>query len=191
MRRLFWLASTPFNVVALIVLLGLILVRLIQERPVSAAIDPSILEFEQGPRKAELPLRLYFAGPDARSFAVETRGVPIAGNGLAERASAAIDAWMAGPSSAGALPLVAAANLPQPTVFAKSGTVFIDLPRAWTTNQLGTAGEILMVCGLANTVLELDGAKAVQYLVDGKPAETIGGHVETLEPFTLKSCRGS
>lgn len=191
MRRLIWLASTPFNVVALIALLSLMLVRLVQERPVSTPIDPSILEFEQGPRKAELPLRLYFAGQDAQSYAIETRGVPIGGNSLAERAAAAVSAWMAGPSSAGALPLVVVPKLPEPTIFARAGTVFVDLPRVWTSNQLGTAGEFLMVCGLANTILELDGAKAVQYLIDGKPAETIGGHVETLEPFTLRTCRGN
>ena len=190
-RRLVWLASTPFNVVAVIAVAGLLLVRLVQERPVSTPIDPSILEFEQGPRKAEVPLRLYFASPDAQSFAIETRGVPVSGSALADRASAAVNAWIAGPTSQGALPLVAVQNLPEPTIFAKAGTVYIDLPKRWATNQLGTAGEFLMICGLANTVLELDGAKAVQYLLDGKPTETIGGHVETTEPFTLKTCRGS
>lgn len=191
MRRLIWLASTPWNVVALIAVVGLLLVRLVQERPVSTPIDPSILEFEQGPRKAEVPLRLYFAAPDGQSFAIETRGVPVSGSALADRASAAVDAWISGPTSQGALSLVVVQNLPEPTIFAKAGTVYVDLPKLWTTNQLGTAGEFLMVCGLANTLLELDGAKAVQYLVDGKPAETIGGHVETLEPFTVKTCRGS
>ncbi len=191
MRRLIWLASTPFNVVALIALVGFLLVRAVQERPVSTPIDPAILEFEQGPRKAEIPLRLYFAGQDGQSFAVETRGVPVAGSTLSERASAAANAWIAGPTSQGALPLVVVQSLPEPTIFAKAGTVFVDLPKIWTTNQLGTAGEFLMVCGLANTLLELDGAKAVQYLIDGKTAETIGGHIETLEPFTTRSCRGA
>ena len=191
MRRLIWLASTPFNVIAVIAVIGLLLVRLVQDRPVSTPIDPSILEFEQGPRKAEVPLRLYFAAQDGQSFAIETRGVPISGTALVDRASAAVNAWIAGPTSQGALPLVVVQNLPEPTIFAKAGTVYIDLAKPWTTNQLGTAGEFLMICGLANTVLELDGVKAVQYLLDGKPADTIGGHVETLEPFSLKTCRGS
>ncbi len=188
MRRLLWLASTPFNVVALMALLGLIGLRLIQERPNALPIDPAILEFEQGPRRAELPTRLYFAGQDTRSFAIETRGVPVAGSSLPERVAAVTEAWVSGPTSSGALGLVPA-GLPMPTVFARAGTVYVDLPRAWSANQLGSAGEFLLVCGLANSLLELDGVKAVQYLMDGKLTETIGGHVETLEPFTVGMCR--
>lgn len=188
MRRLLWLASTPFNVVALLVLLGLLGLRLLQERQNALPIDPAILEFEQGPRKAELPARLYFAGQDAKTFAIETRGVPVPGSSQVERAIAVTEAWMSGPVSGGALGLVTP-GLAMPTVFARAGTVYVDVTSAWADNQLGTAGEFLLYCGLANSLLELDGVKAVQYLLSGKPAETIGGHVETLEPFTVKTCR--
>jgi hypothetical protein len=67
--------------------------------------------------------------------------------------------------------------------------VFLDVPKLWRTIQLGSNGEMLLYCGLANSLLDLKDVKFVQFLEAGKRVETIGGHLSTLNPFTLKECR--
>ena len=180
---------TPFNVIAALLLAAVLAVRWAQARPAALAIDPAILAFERGPQGVELPLRLYFANPNGQDFAVESRTASLEGGGLADQAALAVREWIAGPRAQGALPLVPN-DIASPTVFARRDTIVIDLPRAWANVRLGSAGELLMLCGLANGVLELKGVSAVQYLLEGAVVESVGGHVLTREPFTVKTCRG-
>lgn len=46
----------------------------------------------------------------------------------------------------------------------------------------GSAGEILLVAAIANTLTEFEQITKVQILVDGKKVDTIGGHIDVREP---------
>ncbi len=81
-------------------------------------------------------------------------------------------------------------DVPKPIVFARKDTVFLSVPKIWRLIQLGSNGELLLYCGLANSLLDLKDVKNVQFLEAGKRVETIGGHLNTSQPFTLKECRG-
>ena len=179
---------TPFNVVAALLLAAIGFVRVGQDRPLAYGLDPEIVAFVQGPKKASSAIRLYFAGPDARSFAVEGRTVGTDGKNLGFLADAAVREWIAGPQAQGALALVPP-DLEPPLVFAERDGVVINLPKSWRQVQLGRSGEWLLLCGMASTLLELPKVNAVRYLLEGNAVETVYGHVGTLDPFTEKTCK--
>ena len=47
----------------------------------------------------------------------------------------------------------------------------------------GSAGELLMVGSIVNTLTEIRGVEKVRIMVNGKQIETIGGHVDLSEPI--------
>jgi Sporulation and spore germination len=186
MRRFFGYFLTPWNIIAVLLALGALAIRYEQTRPTALAIDPALLDNGERP-KSELPLRLYFATADGRNYSVETRSAGLNRDDLETRAAIAVRVWLEGPLASGSLRLVPP-DADTPTVYARKDSVFLDLPASWTGYQLGLSGETLLYCGLASTLLDLQGVTNVQYLLNGKPAATIGGHVETLQPFTKDTC---
>jgi hypothetical protein len=179
---------TPFNVIAALLLAAVGLIRVGQDRPISFGLDPEIVAFVQGPKKASSTLKLYFAGLDARSFAIESRTVGLDGTNLGFLANAAVKEWVSGPQAQGAIGLVPS-DFAQPEVFAERAGIVVNLPKSWRRAQWGRSGEWLLLCGLANTLLELPKVNSVRYLLEGNAVETVYGHVGMLEPFTEKSCK--
>ena len=47
----------------------------------------------------------------------------------------------------------------------------------------GSAGELLMVGSIVNTLTEIHGVEKVRIMVNGKQVKTIGGHVDLSEPL--------
>jgi len=47
----------------------------------------------------------------------------------------------------------------------------------------GTAGELMTVYGIVNTLGELPGVKQVRITVEGRPLETLAGHLDLREPL--------
>jgi hypothetical protein len=183
---------TPWNIIALMLFALVFVVRSIQLRPVTVAIDPSLTgALEQG--AVQLEMKLYYARLDASRFVVETRNARLESDALSTRASRTVNEWLSGPTIQDAFsPFpsnMSGLDVQKPTVFARKDTVFLDVPKLWRTIQLGSNGEMLLYCGLANSLLDLKDVKFVQFLEAGKRVETIGGHLSTLNPFTLKECR--
>ena len=179
-----WLFS-PWNIILALVLVGVLAVRYFQTRPTPLAIDPRLLQPEDRSR-SRLQLKLYFVSPDGKSFAVEERDAGLELDDLETRAGVAMRNFIAGPKVDGAIALIS--QLPVPTVFAHKDTVFIDLQAAWQKITLGTQGELLLICGITNTMLNLEGVQNVKFLLSGQPIATIGGHIPTSKPFTAKEC---
>jgi hypothetical protein len=184
--RLFfrWLFS-PWNIIFALLLVGVLGVRYLQTRPTALAIDPKLLQAEDR-TKSRLQLELYFVTPDAQSFAVEKRDAGLELDDVTTRAVVAMKNYLAGPTLEGATALVK--DLSTPTVFAFEQTVFIDLPADWQQIKLGTQGELLLLCGITNTMLGLKDVQSVRFLLLGKPAPTVAGHIPTDKPFTNKEC---
>jgi hypothetical protein len=184
--RLFfrWIFS-PWNIIFCLLLLGVLGVRYLQTRPTALAIDPKLLQAEDR-TKSRLQLELYFVTPDAQSFAVEKRDAGLELEDIGTRAAVAMKNYLAGPTLEGATALVK--NLSMPTIFAFEKTVFIDLPADWQQIKLGTQGELLLFCGIANTMLNLTDVQFVRFLLLGKPVPTVAGHIPTDKPFSSKEC---
>ncbi len=63
------------------------------------------------------------------------------------------------------------------------GIVYANFSKEFATKIAGTAGEVMAVGSIVNTLTELPGITAVQFLVEGKVEESIWGHSITSEPF--------
>jgi hypothetical protein len=179
-----WVFS-PWNIIFALLLIGVLTVRYFQTRPTPLAIDPKLLQPEDRSR-SRLQLKLYFITPDGQSFAVEGRDAGLELDDLETRAGVAMRNFIEGPKVEGALTLVS--KLSNPTVFAYKDTIFVDLPADWQKIELGTQGELLLLCGITNTMLNLQGVQNVKFLMLGKPTATVGGHIPTSKPFTAKEC---
>lgn len=188
LARVLRLFVTPFNAIALIVLAAAFAAKTIQERPLRPDIDPALLE-DRGPKPATVNMRLYFAGGDANGFVRENRAVPVLRDTPGERAAAAVREWLAGPRFRQAVRLVPN-DIAAPSVLVRRDLAYLNLPAAWTRLGLGSAGELLVVCGLSNTLLEAGPLGRVQLMVDGKIVESLGGHLAIDAPFTAKTCQG-
>jgi len=186
MRRFLGYFVTPWNVIALLLVLSVLGVRYLQTQPTALQIDPALLQGDAG-GKTELQVKLFFAALDGRNYSVETRSASANGETLEQRALAAVRVWMAGPLAAQSLRLVPQ-DASTPTLYARKDTLYVDIPSEWTQYQMGLSAETLLYCGLASTLLGLPDAKNVQYLLNGKAALTIGGNVETDALYTKDTC---
>jgi hypothetical protein len=184
---------TPWNIIALMLFVVMFLIRTSQLQPVTVELDPS-LTGAQEKGNVQLEIKLYYSSLDAKRFAIESRSARLEGDSLTTRASRTVNEWFSGPESKQSFsPFpsnLSGLDVPKPIVFARKDTVFLDVPKIWRSIQLGSNGELLLYCGLANSLLDLKDVKFVQFLEAGKRVETIGGHLSTLQPFSLKECRG-
>jgi spore germination protein GerM len=66
----------------------------------------------------------------------------------------------------------------------KGNTAYLNFSRELKDNFTGgSTNEMLVVYGIVNTACSINGIKRVQILVDGKTIESIGGHLEIMEPL--------
>lgn len=182
--------ATPFNIICALLLAGVLVLRAVQAGPLGSTVDPALLEPDTGPAAISQSLRLYLAAGDAdNSYLVATRRVSLDADTPARRAEAAAREWATAKPPAGALSLLPPGDL-VPTVLVRRELAVVDLPRAWAAVSGGSAGELLVLCGLARTILEFTKLKQVQYTLAGQPAATLAGHVALGRPFTTEGCGG-
>lgn len=130
------------------------------------------------PAEGPLLLKLYFGTPEGRLEA-ETRQLTPSG---VDPLQLALDQWVAGPQKEGLLPLVPA-GFSVPQVYLHNGTAYLDLPAGYSRLPLGSTAEAQLLEGLSDTLLEFAEVERVQFLLDGKPAATLG-HLSLEQPFT-------
>ncbi|HYC57971.1 MAG TPA: GerMN domain-containing protein [Thermoanaerobaculia bacterium] len=123
-------------------------------------------------------VRLYYESP-AMLLAAETRNVA-----LPESSAAAVPVvvreLLQGPATPVALRLYPADTVVRATYLLPGGTVIVDLGGPTLTQGWGTGShqELMAVYSLVQTVTaNFPEAKSVRLLVNGTPAETLGGHV--------------
>jgi spore germination protein GerM len=56
------------------------------------------------------------------------------------------------------------------------------LPAAYARLGYGTAGEMALIYGIANTLLEFKEVQQVRFLLEGREVESLG-HLSLLDPF--------
>lgn len=143
------------------------------------------------PRPAPAPaakttVTLYFAnrayvesGDESLPHLVaEKRHLDLAG---ARLAAEAVRALQAGPKSSRAAGVIRA-DLRILGVKVERGVAYVDLARVNLSG--GSLEEMLMIQGVVKTLTGLAGIEAVRFLVDGKPTDTLMGHLAVDEPLT-------
>lgn len=165
-----------YAAVALVVLIFAIAIRIFtggfSHVPVQPTQDPAI----SSEPLASPTFTVYFAARD------EARLVPEFHHGegtVAER----LNALMQGPLSSDLTNV-----LPQGTLVLgyeiRDSIIYVDFSRELSENHSrGSAGELITVYGIVNTLLELSGVTKVQILIEGEYVESLAGHVSLLEPL--------
>lgn len=125
------------------------------------------------------PVTLYFAAPDAAGLAAETRWLPVAKADVEGRLRALVE----GPRSPGLSPTLSPrAEIRSVTV--DGDLVVVDFDQTLVREHPGgSAGEILTVYSVVNTLTEVPGVRRVGWRIEGRPVETLVGHLDLTRPI--------
>jgi hypothetical protein len=118
-----------------------------------------------------MDLTLYFADQNAEKVMPETRNLPVYDS---RTAWAALQALIDGPEEAGHYP-----TIPEGTVVLDlgiaNGVCTVNFSREFIDNHWGgSAGEMMTLSSIANTLTEFPTIQKVMILVEGKAGETLG-----------------
>ena len=138
---------------------------------------------ERPPKSAAVTLyfinRAYVQSGDERlpHLLPEKRNLSPAEGGIAAAAVRALQSEPSSPEAARAI----GKDLRIRRVWVENGLACVDFAR--TNLYGGSLEEMLLVEGTVKTLTTLPGIKAVRFLVEGRPAETLMGHVAVDRPF--------
>lgn len=127
----------------------------------------------------KMTVTLYFATQDASALVAEKREV--AKN--SHPARTAIEELINGPRNP-ALEKVVPGSTKLKEIQIKNHVAYVDFSQALVKEHSGgSAGEILTVSAIINTLTEYSDIKRVQFMVEGKKLETLTGHLDLSEPL--------
>lgn len=126
-------------------------------------------------------LTLYFSDKEAMYLEPETRTVSKNGRTAAELAVLELIKGPADPNHS--------IVIPRETrllgVQVKDGVAYVDFSKELKTKHWGgSAGELMTIFSVTNTLTELKGIEKVQFLIEGKKVETLAGHFGLKEPIS-------
>lgn len=131
-----------------------------------------------GPKKATVTL--YFANDTAEGLTTERRDIEIPASSTLEKA--VVEELIKGPKNSGSISIIPAETKVL-SVETKNGVCFVNLSKEFVDKyQGGTAGEILTIYPIVNSLTELDGISSVQFLIEGEKRETFA-HIAISEPL--------
>ena len=127
-----------------------------------------------------MQLTVYHATKDAMHLVPEIHKVPV----NSHPAKTAMELLLAGtknPELVGVMPT----GVKLKNVKIKEHIAYVDFDDTLIKkNKGGSAGEILLVGAIVNTLTEFPDIQKVQILVEGKTVETIAGHIDVSEPLS-------
>lgn len=129
-----------------------------------------------------IELAIYFSDDQAMYLMVERRILPKTETVARE----AMEELIKGPKEAGRVK-----TMPSGTrllgVKIESGIAYVDFSKEIVDNHPGgSAGEIMTVYSVVNTLTEFSTIKKVKFLVEGKGIDTLAGHMDLTEPLSRK-----
>lgn len=160
----------------LLLAVGLLSYRILHRAP---AETPGMTAGTEALPKREVIL--YFGSSDGFSLVAEARELPDGGN--AQLAKAAVEALVGGPRTELTPILPAGARL---LGYAEQdGVATLDFSRDLVAaHPGGSMSELLTVYGLVDTLaVNLPHIRKVRFLVEGRPIETLKGHVDLRRPL--------
>jgi spore germination protein GerM len=114
----------------------------------------------------------------AESITIDPALVAGGNDGLATALLQALDR---NPRSSAALPVIPA-RIQIRSVHVREGIAELDLARAGLSG--GSLEEQLFVHSIVRTLTQIPEVHAVRFLVEGKPTETLMGHMSTAQPLS-------
>ncbi|HEY5908870.1 MAG TPA: GerMN domain-containing protein [Vicinamibacteria bacterium] len=144
--------------------------------------NPAGDEAEQEGRRT-ISVKLYFPEAEGAGLLGEEREVPFS-NDVSQQIRSVVDELLKGPNTA-LLPAFASGTKALEVFVNARGVAYVDLSsEARSLPGPGSQGELLSVYALVNSVVvNFPVVKRVQLLVDDKPVETLGGHVDLSRPL--------
>ena len=182
----------PFWLGPLVVLLGLTAAYVLwpekRDEPVSrktASIPPPVTKkiAPKPPAEKTEDIILYFSD-DEEEFLVDEKRSIIAGGANTAKAKAVLEALIRG-SEKGLQPTIPGGTSIRRIDIQEDGTCIVDVSKEFQTNHPGgTSGELMTAYSIVQSlVANIPEIRSVRILVDGKPAETIAGHLFIGEPL--------
>lgn len=132
------------------------------------------------PTQGKERVTLYFGDKDAIYLVPETRTVDKK-DGLLE--AAVVKELVKGPEKEGSIP-----TIPEGTkvlsVTVVNGVAYVNFSKEFQTKHWGgSAGEIMTIYSVVNTLTDLPRVEKVQFLLEGDKLESILGHMDTTVPI--------
>ena len=123
---------------------------------------------------------LYFASPDAQHLVAEVRYVAPWRDSPMYR----LQLLSQGPEDRSRLAPVLPPGARPVSVRVKDGVAVADFNRELVERHWGgSAGELMTVYGIVNTLAEVPGVQRVRITVEGQALETLAGHMDLREPL--------
>ncbi|MEG6586826.1 GerMN domain-containing protein [Dendrosporobacter sp. 1207_IL3150] len=131
------------------------------------------------PAQNMMKITVYHATKDASNLVAEAHIVP----NNDHPAKTAVELLISGTKQAELVSAIPAGTKLR-SIRIKDHTAYVDFNDKLIKNSSGgSAGEILLVGAIVNTLTEFPDIQKVQILVDGKKVDTINGHLDTSEPL--------
>ncbi len=142
------------------------------------------VQIEAEPTNVSRIFKLYFSNSDATALVVEERQVEVNNNQRIEKYI--MEQLIAGPKEEGNW-----ATVPPETkirdIVTQDKICYVDLSQEFVSKHSGgSAGEILTIYSIVNSLCELKDIEKVQFLIEGEKQEEFKGHIEFGKPFEPK-----
>lgn len=125
-------------------------------------------------------LKVYFSNEDGTKLVPKSNAKTASGE---DKYTSVIKALIAGTKESGAVSMIPPSTKLR-SIKVEKGIVYVDFSKELIKKfNGGSAGEIMLVGSIVNTLTEFPEIKAVQILVEGEKVETISGHMDTSEPL--------
>ncbi len=129
-----------------------------------------------------IQVKLFFEARDGSGLSIEERAVPFSSD-LARQVELLVEALVAGPQGDLTATLPPDARVLGAFV-TRAGVAYVNVSKEAQAVLVGSHAELRSVFALVNSVTaNLPAVKRVQILVDGRPAETLAGHVDLGRPL--------
>jgi len=128
-------------------------------------------------------IRLYFSSPDEKCLFPQEREI-IVSSQMTEEIKEVMEELIKGPEDS-SLSLTLPSETAVRNVFVKGECIYVDLDFSLSKKHPGgSTGELITVYSVVNTLLvNFPSQSKVQILIQGKPAETLAGHIDIREPL--------
>lgn len=125
-------------------------------------------------------LKVYYANEDGTKLVSEVKIKEVPGE---DKYTTVMKKLIAGTNEKGAVSIIPKGTKLR-SVKVEKNIAYVDFSKELVKKfNGGSAGEIMLVGAIVNTLTEFPEIKAVQILVEGKEVDTISGHMDTSEPL--------
>ena len=130
-------------------------------------------------------VRLYFSVPKENYLFPQEREIASSSQ-ISSQAKAILGELISGPTTSSLVPTIPPKTQVR-AVYVKDKCVYADFSLALREEHPGgSSGELLTVYSIVNSLLDnLPSQSEVQILIQGRPADTLAGHIDVREPLRL------